>query len=114
MRRRWLPLLLVLFLLCGQVAASVHALAHLQAQRNNPCAAPADPEQCGPAHDVCPQCLVLAALAVALPAAALRLPASGRHWNFPFTVQWHAAPVSRPRPSSRDPPAAFGSIRLSC
>ncbi|AOY97965.1 hypothetical protein BKK81_00640 [Cupriavidus sp. USMAHM13] len=113
MRRRWLPLLLVLFLLCGQVAASVHALAHLHAQRSNPCAAPADLEQCGPSHEVCPQCLVLAALAVALPAMALRLPASGRSWHFPYLAQRHAAPVWRPQPSSRGPPVRSGSFCLA-
>lgn len=51
MRQRCLSILLVLFLLFAQSVVAVHALAHLQAhQQTNPCAAPADVGQCGPAR----------------------------------------------------------------
>jgi hypothetical protein len=113
MRQRWLPILLVLFLLFGQSAATVHAFAHLQThQRENPCAAPADVEQCGPAHDVCLTCLALAALAVAVPTIACWLfAACGRRWHFPTIASRHVALVFAPPARSRGPPLPIGMFR---
>jgi hypothetical protein len=113
MRQRWLSVLLVLFLLCGQSTVAVHALGHLQAsQQGVPCAVPADLEACGSAHDVCPKCLALAALAVAAPTVACLLPAAcARRWHFPLGVSYHVALTSAPAARSRGPPLPIGMFR---
>ncbi|MDF3836877.1 hypothetical protein P3W85_28585 [Cupriavidus basilensis] len=111
MWRRSLALLLSAFLLFGQAAGAIHSLSHLHAQpAENPCAAPADTEQCGPGHDACLQCLAFAAAAVAIPALACcwLVLASGRRWHYPLLAERHVCPVFSPPPRSRGPPLASG------
>lgn len=110
MWRRPLVLLLCMFLLFGQAGAVVHALSHLHAsQQSNPCAAPADIEQCGPGHDACLQCLAFAAAAVGMPSMACwLLLVSFRRWHYPLLAERHIAPIFSPRPRSRGPPLTVG------
>ncbi|MFJ1254867.1 hypothetical protein [Cupriavidus sp. CuC1] len=112
MSRRALALLLSLFLLLGQAWGAVHALSHIHEHlHGNPCAAPADTEQCGPGHDVCLQCLAFAAAAVAMPSLSLwLLNACLRRWHYPLLAERHIAPVFSPRPRSRGPPLTVASF----
>jgi len=113
MRQRWLSILLVLFLLFGQSAAVVHAVGHLQAHhQTSSCAVPVDIEQCGPAHDVCPTCLALAAIAVAIPVIACWMVAAcERRWHFPARFSRHLALAFSPPARSRGPPLLIGMYR---
>lgn len=106
MSRRSLSLLLSLFLLFGQACGAVHALSHIHVQlQGNPCATPADTDQCGPGDPVCLQCLAFAAATVAMPSLGFwLLIACARRWHYPLFAARYIAPIISLRPRSRGPP----------
>lgn len=112
MSRRSLALLLSLLLLLGQACGAIHALSHIHVHlQGNPCAAPADTDQCVPDYHVCLQCLAFAAAAVAMPSLGFwLLIACARRWHYPLFAARYIAPIISLRPRSRGPPLSGGSF----
>ncbi len=116
MRRRWLPLWLIVCVLVSQIALARHVVFHTAAAL---AAASVDPERHhalagqsdGDENGVCEQCLAFIAVDVALPAlpvfAALAQP---REWHFPPATPVAVLSVSRGPTRNRDPPPASVSF----